>query len=144
MAYIMADFSKCEELAKKNEWVSSGTDSGSRECAVAVKALTGAPATSLWRRGKKVKGNNSILQGTAIATFPDKGSDGKFHYKGHAAIFVKHTSDGIEVYDQWGGGAVLPGQTLPGTPFHKRTIRYGGRRVSNDAEEFYVIEDREV
>jgi hypothetical protein len=136
---FMADLDKCAELAAQNIWVNKAPDLNSRECVASVKALTGVPQTTLWRRGKKVKGN-SILPGTAIATFPIL-SNGKFRFKGHAAIFVKYEAGGIVVYDQWGSGPVLPGQTLPGVPFHKRTIEYrcsGG--VSNDGEALFVIE----
>jgi hypothetical protein len=99
---------------------------------------TGVPQTTLWRRGKKVKGN-SILPGTAIATFPIL-SNGKFRFKGHAAIFVRYTAGGIEMYDQWKPSATNPVNN-PGRRFSKRTITYDcSGYVSNDAEAFYVIE----
>lgn len=54
----------------------------SGQCVALVKSLCGAPATSQWRRGQAVLGNN-IATGTAIATF---GSDGRYD-GGHAAIY---------------------------------------------------------
>jgi len=133
---FMADLNKCKDLAAKNDWVSSGADAGSKGCVAAVKALTDLMKvpTALWRRGKKVKGNN-ILPGTAIATFPIKqGDEDGFRYKGHAAIFVAYTARGFEAYHQW-----------ISTPFHKSELKYKcSGYVSNDAEAFYVIELQEV
>jgi hypothetical protein len=138
---FMADLNRCAELAGQNIWVSDGPDAGSKECVAAVKALTGltSTGTSLWRRGKKVKGN-SILPGTAIATFP-LGSLGSFRYKGHAAIFVGYEAGGIKVYDQWGPS---PGNQ-DGKRFGTRIIRYKcGGHVSNDGEALFIIELAEV
>ena len=132
---FMANLATCE--TKVGTWVSSGSDPGSKECVPAVKALAGTPATSAWRRGKKVKGNN-ILPGTAIATFPIK-KNGKFHFKGHAAIFVRYIAGGFEVYDQWAPEPNEPPKYWH--PFQKRSIDYRcWGYVSNDAEAFYVIE----
>ncbi|MDR3088044.1 MAG: BPSL0067 family protein, partial [Azoarcus sp.] len=91
-----------------NGWVSAPADKATGNpdiefgCVTAVKALTGAPATASWRRGKKVKGNTTIVPGTAIATFARQGN-GKFLFKGHAAIFCNHMDNGFMVYDQWRG-----------------------------------------
>ena len=133
---FMADLNRCEDLATQNSWVSDGPDAGSKGCVAAVKSLTGLTATPtpLWRRGKKVKGNN-ILPGTAIATFPIQ-SNGEFRFKGHAAIFVSETATGIIAYDQWG-----PNNNRPGKVFGKRLIRFRcGGHVSDDAEALFVIE----
>jgi hypothetical protein len=133
---FMADLKKCEELAAKNDWVSSGPDAGSKECVAAVKALAfggNVVPTSLWRRGKKVVGN-SILPGTAIATFPMMLGKGKrFRFKGHSAIFVRYLAgDDIEVYDQY---------PVPSKRFGKRILNNDcSRSVSNNAAAFYVIE----
>ena len=96
----------------------------SKECVAAVKYFTGAPQTALWRKGTAVKGNLNLKAGTAIATFDDKGK-----YKGHAAIYDSQNSAGLNVYDQWNS-----------QEFHPRLIRFGGRGVSNDVDQFYVIE----
>lgn len=128
--------STCEEKAALNDWVSGQADAGSRECVAAVKKLTGAPQTSLWRRGIKVKGNN-IVPGTAIATFPIMlGNGDRFRFKGHSAIFVEYTAKGIWVYDQY---------PSPAKPFGKRKLEYlCSSNISNDAEAFFVIELEEV
>ena len=119
-----------------NDWLTAPADlaTGNEEyiygCATAVKAITGAPVTSSWRRGKKVKGNG-IAKGTAIATFARQ-KDGHFAFKGHAAIFDGYEG-GLAMYDQWWG--VKPKR------FDRRVVPYRcGGYVSNDAEAFYVIE----
>jgi hypothetical protein len=105
-------------------------------CVTAVKALTGAPGTAQWRRGKKVVGNNVIMPLTAIATFGSQHKSGHFEFKGHAAIFVRHAGDGIVVYDQWWDTDVEKLKR-----FSERTIPYKcAGYISNDAAAFYVIE----
>jgi len=122
-----ANIQTCE--SKLGTYVSSGADAGSKECVAAVKALAGAPATPAWRRGAKVKGNHHVMPGAAIATFPVV-RNAHFGFKGHAAIFIRHTADGFEVYDQWNG-----------TPLQRREItRNCTGYVSNDTEAFYIIE----
>jgi hypothetical protein len=126
MSFI-ANLRDCE--AKLGTYVSSGADAGSKECVAAVKALAGAPATFAWRRGERVKGNLLVMPGTAIATFPLTRNT-HFGFKGHAAILIRHTAAGFEVYDQWNG-----------TPLHRREITSScAGYVSNDAEAFYVVE----
>lgn len=137
---FMANLNVCAEKAAQNIWVTGSSDPGSQECVVSVKALSGVPQTSLWRRGKKVKGNN-VLPGTAIATFPKSGGNGHgFRFEGHAAIFVRYTATGIEVYDQW-----KPKPSSSGKTFGKRVIPFKcWGHVSDDAEAFFVIELAEV
>ena len=43
----------------------------------------GLPPTPQWKKGPQVKGNSTIVLGTAIATFDPSGN-----YFGHAAIYV--------------------------------------------------------
>jgi len=80
-----------------------------------------------------VKGNHSIRQGTAIATFaaPNGG------YQGHAAIYMGQNAIGIQVLDQWGG-------TDEFSHFGPRTIYFNrpreATRVSNIGELFYVVD----
>lgn len=128
----------CEEKARNNDWVNKVPDQGSKECVASVKALcNGIPQTTQWRRGKKVKGN-SISPGTA--TFPRKVGD-TFLFSGHAAIFVRDTGSGIEVYDQWKPSTLNPA----GKRFSKRVIRYKcSGHVSDDGEAFFVVEPLQV
>jgi hypothetical protein len=98
-----------------------------------VQAATGAPNTSKWLPGPWVRGNKSILPGTAIATFE---ADGTFTPKrgNHAAIYISQDAFGIWVYDQWRE-----------QPVHKRLIRFEGGRGpglkyrSNDGILYRVI-----
>jgi hypothetical protein len=59
----------------------------SHECVAAVKYFAKAPQTTIWKKGARVKGNNSIRPGTAIATFDSRGK-----YHGHAAIYQSNRS----------------------------------------------------
>lgn len=70
------------------------------ECAAGVqyvfsKAGTPLGKTKDWKEGIKVRGGN-VPAGTAIATF----KDGKYS-KNHAAILIKETPDGLQVWDQF-------------------------------------------
>ncbi|MDR3088068.1 MAG: BPSL0067 family protein [Azoarcus sp.] len=125
-----------------NGWVTDPRDRGTGNpniefgCATAIKALTGAPATASWRRGKKVKGNTTIAPGTAIATFARQ-ANGKFLFKGHAAIFCNHNmGNGFMVYDQWRDAVVDRRKHFSKRPIYPKCKGY----VSNDAEAFYFIE----
>ena len=84
--------------------------------------------TGMWKKGTLVKGDATIAEGTAIATFDD--SD---HYLGHAAIYVKQDAVGIHVYDQWITGA--------GKAVGPRVIKWNGTGVSNRGDGFYVVEN---
>ncbi len=120
---------------------------GQTHCAVFVQGVTGLPNTTLWKKGRRVidAKPGEILRGTAIATFDD---DGKYptvdcpkdmkQYKGgacgrHAAIYISHSENGINVYDQWAGSGGV----------HKRLIHAaktpGSKRV-NEASFYYTIE----
>ena len=106
---------------------------GTGHCVEYVKKVAGAPLTSRWRPGARVRGNRSIARGTAIATF---GVDGRYTSGtgNHAAIYVGQDHSGIWVYDQWRG-----------RPVSKRLIRFEGGKgskrgnKSNDGTLFRVI-----
>lgn len=107
---------------------------GNAECVEFVRQATGAPNTALWRKGEYVLGApiGSIRRGTAIATFDDKGRypiDGKGK---HAAVYLSHTSRGIQVLDQW----KVQGRVI------ERTIHLKANDFprSDSAQCFFVIE----
>lgn len=108
---------------------------GNTECVEFVRQATNAPQTTKWVRGRLVKSFSSgeLPRGTAIATFDDNGNYPTDTLGRHAAIYLSHNSEGIEVLDQWNSqGEVL-----------KRLIRFHrppGTKRSNDADTFYVIE----
>lgn len=103
------------------------------ECATGVQYVfskAGKPIgkTSTWKQGAKVKGS-SAKPGTAIASF----RDGKYQ-DDHAAILIKETADGLEVWDQFKN---------PSKPWGKRTLPFdykGDSPYSNDGDKFSIIE----
>jgi hypothetical protein len=100
------------------------------QCATGVQMVFGLAGkslglTSTWKEGVRVKGNN-IAAGTAIASFR-KGR----YANDHAAIFIRETGLGLEVWDQW-----------VSKPWRKRTLYFdykGGAPYSNDGDLFSVI-----
>jgi hypothetical protein len=107
---------------------------GSGQCVAFVQQASGAPLTSGWNQGSKVRGDLALPAGTAIATFDSSGrytnsTDGT----SHAAIYVGQNEIGLQVWDQW-----------KGQPVHQRTIRFQGGAVGvkpvNDGDAFYVID----
>jgi hypothetical protein len=107
-----------------------GWNKNKGECATGIqyvfyKAGTPLGLTSTWRQGIQVKGNK-IPAGTAIATF----KNGKYaNY--HAAIFIRETKDGLEVWDQF---------NTPPKPWGKRTLYFKKNNDhSNNGNLFYVI-----
>ncbi len=127
MPYL-ADIKVVKEEADANKLLAEGQKKyfgESQQCVAAVKHFAGAPETSLWKAGEKVKESTTIKPGTAIATFDANG-----RYKGHAAIYDTQDRTALYVYDQW-----------EGTPFHSRPIYFRGYgRASNDGDQYYVIE----
>ena len=101
-----------------------------------LQAVPGVPkSTSAWSEGKKiVKGDTSILPGTAIATF----INGKYSTLGsgkqHAAVYLGQDEHGIQVLDQWKG---KPGgisvRTISWKPIDPDNL-------SNNGNAFSVIE----
>lgn len=100
---------------------------GDGQCVAFVREASGAPQTSSWKEGVKVKGS-AIVKGTAIATFVG-GSYPSEATGNHAAIYVSQDNSGINVWDQW-----------KGQPVHPRLIRFKGTGGSNDGDAFSVIE----
>ena len=107
---------------------------GTGQCVAFVQAASGAPNTSVWKKGKLVKGEQAIAAGTVIATFS---ADGKYTNSldgtSHAAVYVKQDGNGILVWDQWAG-----------QPVHQRWIRFQGGAAGvkpvNNGDFFYVVE----
>ena len=108
---------------------------GKTECVEFIRQATDAPETRKWIRGRSVKSFKSgeLARGTAIATFDNKGKYPTDALGRHAAIYLSHSNEGLEVLDQWNSqGEVL-----------KRIIRFNrpkGTKRSNDGDTFYVIE----
>lgn len=99
------------------------------QCVAFVRAATGAPPSSLWKEGARIRDAVSIAHGTAIATF-ENGHYMNHATGNHAAIYLSHDESGVRVLDQWSG-----------QPVHERTIHWHGTRgPSNDADAFSIIE----
>lgn len=99
------------------------------QCVSYVKKVCPAlPATASWKKGAAVKDNVHISPGTVIATFDAHGN-----YRGHAAIYVGQDSVGINVYDQY----VTPPSPKAVGP---RPLRWGAHGVSNNGDNFYVVD----
>jgi hypothetical protein len=102
------------------------------QCVRFVQECAGAPHTSRWRQGRKVRGGD-VERGTVIATFGK--TSGKYENRtdgsSHAAIFIEETEAGLLCWDQW-----------LRHPVAQRLIRFkGGQgRAVNDADQFFVVE----
>jgi hypothetical protein len=112
----------------------NGKTVGSGQCVAFVQQVSGAPPTSQWNQGKRVKGDMTIAKGTAIATFGSKGTyTNSLDGTSHAAIYVSQDGLGITVWDQW-----------KGQPVHQRVIRFqkgaSEAKPVNNGDAFYVID----
>jgi hypothetical protein len=109
----------------------AGQKVGNGHCVRFVQEACGAPHTSRWHSGVRVRGGE-VDSGTAIATFDPDGMYGN-HTDGrsHAAILVEEQPEGLLVWDQW-----------LRHPVSQRVIQFrGGKgRKVNDGDAFHVIE----
>lgn len=122
---------------KGHEDVPYLNDKGNAECVTFIQKAMGAPRTSLWKEGQKIRKlapgePDPIAPGTAIATFvdgayPQSGSTGK-----HAAVYLGQNQNGIQVLDQWRKQGQVSERTIPWS-----STRPG---LSNDGKAFSVIE----
>jgi hypothetical protein len=105
---------------------------GNGHCVAYVREAAKLPHTSKWRRGVKVRGNEGLKLGTAIATFDPNDCYGN-HTDGrsHCAVLLDIQDKGLLVCDQW-----------KGQPVHERFIRFkdGVGTAVNDGDQYYVIE----
>lgn len=111
------------------------TSVGDGQCVAFVRTASHAPQTTIWQRGELVKTANNIAVGTVIATFDDNGRYGsRKDGTSHTAIFLRKSSIGIVVLDQWITNGVRQ-------PVHERTIRFGnvaGKKINN-GDKYYVV-----
>lgn len=121
-----------KDVFGKSKYVSP---QGKTECVEFVRQSTGAPQTSMWKRGKKVSDAKfgEITRGTAIATFDANGKYPTDALGKHAAIYIEHNAQRILVLDQWND----QGEAMQRPIWFNRPK---GTRRSNDADAFYVIE----
>ena len=100
---------------------------GDGHCVSLIKQCSPAPLTDQWRPGARVL-DSQPRPGTVIATFKNGRYPNKTGH--HAAIYIKHDSSGIWVWDQW-----------LGKPVHKRLIRFRDDNVNpgNTAQKYRVV-----
>lgn len=107
---------------------------GRTECVELIKGLLGAPATTLWREGRKLKADLWQIQpGTAIATFVN-GRYPNWERRGskHAAIFLRADEQGIYVLDQFAHQGGVKQRFIPWR--HPQD-----RRPANNAEAYSTV-----
>lgn len=110
----------------------AGQSVGSGHCVALVQTAAGAPHTSKWRRGARVREHADTPAGTAIATFSVVGRyENRTDGFSHAAILIGVQAEGLLVWDQWRSH-----------PTAKRTIRYKSSSgpPNNDGDKYYIIE----
>lgn len=124
-----------------NKYKSEG---GNTECVAFITAVTAAPATTSWKKGKKVldASEAEIKKGTAIATFDDNGKYPKDGKGKHAAIYLSHSrqQQTITVLDQWNSQGGVKKRIIHVWANKNETIGGKPYKRSNDADTFYVIE----
>jgi len=127
-----------DELKVYNEKTEYFNEKGNHECVTFVRSVVSMPETTLWRKSDvqvKTAKPGEIRKGTVIATFNDEGRypDDTDTLGKHAAIYLSHNSEYIEVYDQYKSqGKVL-----------KRKIRFNQsptKRRSNNGDTFWVVD----
>lgn len=112
----------------------AGKSIGDGHCVAFVRAASGAPHSSSWTKGESVKDSTTIVSGTAIATFDESERYGsRKDGTCHAAIFLRKTTVGIVVLDQW----ITNGKRQA---VHERVIRFNatGKRTNN-GDEYHVV-----
>ncbi len=114
---------------------------GTKHCVVLVQHYAHAPVTSQWKEGEAVVGNNSLMKGTAIATFVD-GSYPNSSTGNHAALYISQDANGITVMDQWKSDTSKP--TISSRYIRRRGKNAAGSYInpSNNADAFSVIEQK--
>ena len=101
------------------------------QCVSYVKSVCPSlPGTNQWKKGKPVKENREIREGTVIATFDAGGN-----YLGHAAIYVSQSAQGVKVWDQYIRGT-LPKHIGP------RVLRWEHASGNNNGNNYFVVEPR--
>jgi len=107
---------------------------GNTECVEFVRQTTAAPHTTLWKKGARVIDMvpGEIARGTVIATFDERDkypTDGRGK---HAAIYLSHTKNSIEVLDQWKAQKKVRRRVI--------RVQVGDKRRSDLAQTFFIVE----
>ena len=122
-----------------------GTDKvGSHQCAVLVQWYAKVPKMKFWKQGAIVRGSNTIIKGTAVATFVDEKyppAAGKHHRHGHAAFYVSQDDTGVLVMDQW-DDAGKPTVSSRRMAFRGKDSKGNFVDISNNGDALYVVEEK--
>lgn len=129
MTYIYQDAEQLENLPV----VDDGAGNYPGQCVSLVKKYSNAPPTSQWREGARVRGNQMLRTGTAIATFIN-GRYPSYKIGNHAAFYCGQDASGIWVIEQ----------SSRLQKIQKRKIRFkgnkGGNDPANDGDAYSIIE----
>lgn len=129
MPYV---FSKVDDLKGKNKV-------GSKQCVALLQYYAKLHQTALWKEGRPVMGDISILKGTAIATFVN-GKYPNLRTGNHAAFYISQDAGGILVMDQWADDDLKPSISLRYLPRKGKLAKGGYAFPSNNADAYSVIE----
>lgn len=112
---------------------------GSKQCVALVQHYAKLRQTALWKEGKSVMGDLSIVKGTAIATFVG-GKYQSLSTGNHAAFYLSQDSRGIFVMDQWKNDKEKP--TVSVRHISRKGKLQSGlfRDPSSNADAYSVIE----
>jgi hypothetical protein len=129
---------------------------GSGQCAALAQDLgkhlvPPIPLVAHWQRGTRVKGN-ILPPGTVIAIFNSNGDyqGSKFahHLNGtaHTALYVGQTNVGIEVVHQYLNSRTIKGSLIrfggQRVTGHKSGVSGSGGKLEDDADNYYVVEQK--
>ena len=111
---------------------------GNGQCVALVQVEAQVPHTSTWTEGAAVRGNTTIVKGTAVATFVGGKYPNKAHGN-HAAFYLGQNAAGIQVLDQW--------KSDKKPKISKRTMFFSGKNKdgsfidpSNNGDALSIIE----
>jgi hypothetical protein len=128
---------------------------GDGECAVLAQWLLPSSYPSIaanpdqfltkrWRPGKPVAGHPDIQPGTVIATFKNGKYTGLHDGTAHTALYVRQSSEGMEVVHQHRGIGRIQGALIrfrgPGPVGHKSGVRRLGGTLEDDIGHYHVVE----
>jgi hypothetical protein len=129
---------------------------GSHHCAALAQELgthlvPPIPLVALWKPGVRVKGKN-LPQGTVIAIFNSNGDyqGSRFAHNlngtAHTALYVRQSSEGIEVVHQYKGCKTIKGSLIRfgggRLADHHSGVSASGGKLEDDADQYYVVESK--
>lgn len=130
-----------------------GTGEFRGECAALAQFLVPGldrVRVAQWKRGARVKDQQSLASGTVIATFDSNGryigTEIHAHKPGraHIDLYVRQSSVGVEIVHQFKGSAIVSGALVRfgghGAAGHHSGVSASGNTPEDDANNHYVVE----